>query len=95
MTSELYEIIKIEWDGETIEWVENERYAWRTIAGPFTGFGSMNITPIDSGARLSIILDYEIPHSYLGKLLDKLLIHEALESEFDEGLKELKALLEK
>jgi hypothetical protein len=40
-------------------------------------------------------MDYEVPHSFLGKLLDKLLIYEALGSEFDEGLKELKALLEK
>jgi hypothetical protein len=51
--------------------------------------------PIDSGFRLTITMDYEVPHSFLGKLLDKLLIYEALGSEFDEGLKELKALLEK
>lgn len=95
MTSEIYEIIKIEWDGEITEWIENKKYSWRTIGGPFTGFGSMIITPIDSGTRFSISMDYEVPHSYLGKLLDKLLIQDALESEFTEGLQELKVLLEK
>lgn len=95
MTSELYEIVKIEWDGETTDWIENKMYAWRTIGGPFTGFGSMVLTPIDLGTRFSITMDYEIPYSFLGKLMDKLLIQEALESEFIEGLKELKDLLEK
>ena len=95
MTSELYEIVKIEWDGETTEWIENGMYAWRTIGGPFTGFGSMSLTPVGSGTRFTIAMDYQIPHSFLGRLMDKLLIHEALESEFDEGLKELKILLEK
>jgi hypothetical protein len=42
-----------------------------------------------------MVMDYGIPHSFLGKLMDKLLIHEALESEFDEGLKELKDILER
>jgi len=95
MTSELYEIVKVEWDGETTEWIENEMYSWRTIGGPFTGFGSMIVTPVASGTKFTIVMDYEIPHSFLGKILDRLLIQEALESEFDEGLRELKTLLEK
>jgi uncharacterized membrane protein len=94
MTSELYEIVKIEWDGEISEWVENKKYSWRTIGGPFTGFGSMILDSIISGTRFTIVLDYEIPHSFMGKLMDKLLIHEALESEFDEGFRELKKILE-
>ena len=95
MTSELYEIVKIEWDGETTEWIENKMYSWRTIGGPFTGFGSMSLTPITTGTTFTIAMDYEIPHSFLGKIMDKLLIQEALESEFEEGLRELKAMLEK
>jgi uncharacterized membrane protein len=95
MTSELYDIVKIEWDGETTEWIENKKYSWRTIGGPFTGFGSMILTPLSAGTKFTMVMDYEIPHTFLGKLMDKLLIHEALESEFDEGLKELKAMLEK
>jgi uncharacterized membrane protein len=95
MTSELYEIVKIEWDGETTQWVENKMYSWRTIGGPFTGFGSMTLTPIASKTKFTITMDYEVPHSYLGKMMDRLLIHKALESEFREGLRELKKLLEK
>jgi uncharacterized membrane protein len=95
MTSELYEIVKIEWDGETTQWIENSMYSWRTIGGPFTGFGSMMLTPIDSKTKFTIVMDYEIPNSYLGKILDRLIIHEALKSEFREGLRELKNLLEK
>ena len=94
MTSELYEIIKIEWDGEIIEWIENELYSWRTIEGPFTGFGTMKLTPVDNGTRFTISMDYDIPHSYLGQILNRLIIQDALESEFREGLKELKAKLE-
>ena len=55
----------------------------------------MILTPSTSGTKFTMAMDYEIPHSFLGKLMDKILIHEALESEFDEGLKELKNLLEK
>jgi uncharacterized membrane protein len=95
MTSELYDIVKIEWDGEITEWIENKMYAWRSIGGPFTGFGSMTLTPTKSGTKFTMVMDYGVPHSFLGKLMDKLLIHEALERAFDEGLKKLKAILEK
>jgi uncharacterized membrane protein len=95
MTSELYDIVHIEWEGETTEWIENKMYAWRTTGGPFTGFGSMNLTPIKTGTKFTMEMDYGIPYSFLGKLMDKLLIHEALEKAFDEGLKNLKEILEK
>ena len=95
MTSELYQIVNIEWDGEITEWIEDKKYSWRTIGGPFTGFGSMILIPINSGTNFTMVMDYEIPPTFLGKLMDKLLIHEALEKEFDEGLKKLKSMLEK
>ena len=41
------------------------------------------------------MIDYELPYSVLGKLIDKLRVHKALEKSFDIGLKKLKDILEK
>ena len=95
MTSELKGIVKIQWDGEITEWVENKMYAWRTIGGHFTGFGSMTLTPINLGTRFTMVMDYGVPYSVFGKLIDKLLVHEVISGEIDEGLKRLKDMLEK
>ena len=64
--------IKAEWDAETTEWTENEKFAWRTTAGTFTGFGSMTLSQIDTGTRATFLMDYDLPYSFLGKLVDKL-----------------------
>jgi hypothetical protein len=41
------------------------------------------------------MIEYELPYSFLGKLIDKLSAHKELEKGFDDGLKKLKDMMEK
>jgi uncharacterized membrane protein len=87
--------MKAEWDGETTEKVLNERHAWRSIGGSFTGFGSFDLVPTQSGTMLSMMMDYEMPYSIFGKIMDKLRFHKAFEKTVDDGLEKLKTIIEK
>jgi uncharacterized membrane protein len=87
--------VKAEWDAETTERIENEKLGWRSIGGSFTGFGSFDFTPTQAGTKVSVMMDYEMPYSIFGKLIDKLRVHKAMEKSIDDGLKKLKAIAEK
>jgi uncharacterized membrane protein len=87
--------IRAEWDAETTEWVENEKFGWRTFAGSFTGFGSMTLTPIRAGTKATFLMDYDLPYSFLGKLVDRLRVSRDLERGTEKALRKLKTLSEK
>jgi uncharacterized membrane protein len=86
--------IKSEWEAETTEWMENEKFAWRTTTGTFTGFGSMTLNQIDKGTRATFLMDYDLPYSFLGKLVDKLRVSRDLERGTERALKKLKKITE-
>ena len=87
--------IKAEWDAETTEWLENQKFAWRTFAGSFTGFGSMTLATIGAGTKATFLMDYDLPYSFLGRLVDKLRVSKDLEKGTEKALKKLKELVEK
>lgn len=87
--------VKAEWDAETTELIENEKKSWRSTGGNFTGIGSTVLSPTKDGTKVTMMMDYELPHSILGKLIDKLRVSKALEKSFDIGLKKLKDIMEK
>jgi len=41
------------------------------------------------------VIDYELPYSVLGKLIDKLRVHKAMDKSYDVALKKLKDIMEK
>jgi coenzyme Q-binding protein COQ10 len=86
---------KAEWDGETTEKVVNEKIAWRSIGGAFTGFGSYVLSPIANGTNVTFMMDYEMPYSVFGKLMDKLRFQKAFEKTINSGLQNLKVIAEK
>ena len=86
--------IKAVWDGETTEYTENEKIAWRSTGGNFTGFGFNALSPTKDGTKVTIMMDYDLPYSILGKLIDKLRFHKAAEKSFDVALKKMKDMLE-
>jgi coenzyme Q-binding protein COQ10 len=86
---------KSEIDLELTEFVENEKAAWRTIGGNMTGIGSMTFSPTEDGTKFSMLIDYELPYSVLGKLIDKLRVRKAIDKSYDEALKSLKDMAEK
>ena len=87
--------IKGEFDAENTEAIENEKVAWRTTGGNFTGFGVNALSPTKAGTKVTIMMDYELPYSILGKIINKLRFQKALEKNIDTGLDKLKIMLEK
>ncbi len=87
--------MKAEWNGETTEKIDNERVAWRSIGGSFTGFGSHLLTPTKAGTKVTMVLDYDMPYSVLGKIMDKLRFHKAFEKSIYDGLQKLKDMAER
>ncbi len=86
--------IKAEWNAETTEWIENERFAWRTSSGTFTGFGWMMLTPVNSGTMATFVMDYDLPYSFLGVPIDRIRVARDLERGTDRALEKLKHLVE-
>jgi uncharacterized membrane protein len=88
--------IKSEWDTETTEWEPYVRGAWRTTVGTFTGIGSVTLNSTDlGGTQATFMMDYELPYSFLGKIIDKLRVYKAIEKGTNHGLKKLKIMAEK
>ena len=51
--------------------------------------------PTDGGTRWTSILEYELPYSLLGKLIDRLKVRKAMEKGSDYYVKKTKELIEK
>lgn len=86
--------VKVEFGVEITEYVENEGAAWRTTAGNFTAIGSTILKPTKIGTELTLMMDYELPYSILGKIVDKVLVSKETADGFQEGLEKLKEMLE-
>jgi len=87
--------IKAEWDVEITEYVKGERARWRTTGGNLTAIGLTTLEPIKAGTKLIFVIDYDLPYSILGKIVDKLLVSREVERGIKRGLGKLKSTLEK
>lgn len=87
--------VKAEMELEVTELIENEKVAWRTIGGNMTGFGSITLSPTKAGTKFTEVIDYELPYSILGKLIDALRVRKAIDKSYDIALKTLKEMVEK
>jgi len=87
--------VKAEFDVEITELVENKKGVWRSTAGNFTGFGTTILKPTERGTEITFTIDYELPYSILGKIIDKLMVSREIETRIEEGLEKLKGILEK
>jgi hypothetical protein len=74
---------------------KNERVAWRTISGDLAMFGTINLKPVDKGAKVTYAINYELPHSIFGTLVEKLKVRKALEKGMTKALQKLKNQVEK
>lgn len=86
---------KAESDQEITEVTENEKYAFRTTGGSMTAIGFMTLSPTKAGTKVTAVIDYDLPYSILGKLIDKLRVQKAVDKDYDVALKKLKDLMEK
>lgn len=83
-----------EWDTETTEWVKDRKYGWRTISGDVTMLVTWTLMETDAGTKLGYAIQYELPYSILGRVLDKLKVSRDIENGMNDALQNLKQLLE-
>ena len=86
--------MKAESDAEMTSVIANKQGIWRTTSGPYTNIASAVLRPSGNATIATFSMDYELPYSILGKLIDKLRFHKAIEKSFDEGTKKLKEIAE-
>jgi uncharacterized membrane protein len=86
---------KGEWDAEITEYKDNEKVSWRTNSGNMTIIYNSTLDPAEVGTKLTTAFDYELPYSVLGKLIDKLRVHKAMEKEAEKALQKMKEAAEK
>ena len=87
--------VKGEWDAEITEFMDNQSVSWRTTSGNPTIIYHATLNPAKTGSTVTTIFDYELPYSVLGKLIDKLRVHKALEKEAEAALLKMKGVAEK
>ncbi len=85
---------KSRWDAVMTEVKENELGVWRTTSGSINGVAKASLSPTESGTKLSMSMDYKLPYSVIGQMLDKIRVHKELEKDFEVGLSDLKYILE-
>jgi carbon monoxide dehydrogenase subunit G len=85
----------MEFDSEVIEFVKNEKFVSHTIAaGKFKGTASFTLEPTTKGTKVTYSMDYEMPYSVLGKLIDKVSVHKKMEKGISDALENGKKALE-
>ncbi len=52
------------------------------------------VVPTDGGSRVELVVDYELPGSFLGELLDRVYVERRNQREAQHSLENLKDLLE-
>jgi hypothetical protein len=87
--------VKNEADVEMIECVKNEKRVWRTISRSTPISSVTTLLPTEAGTRITYSMDYELPYSVLGKVIDKLRVSRELEKSIEQGFAKLKAIAEK
>ena len=81
---------------ETIEFVKNKRAVVRQKGGPMKKFDMLDLfEPADGGTKWTSIVEYELPYSLLGKLVDKLKVRKDMEKGSDYQMNKTKELIEK
>jgi len=83
-------------ENECTELVKNKRRSIRQKGGSLKKFELTDLfEPTKGGTKWTSITEYELPYSLLGKIIDKLKVHKAVEKRFDYSMNKTKELLEK
>ena len=85
--------MKVESDTEVTDIQENARYEFRQTKGFLkSGRTRLGIVPTKTGSQVTWTVEYELPYSYLGKLVDKLRAKKQFEGAVDASIKNLEKL---
>ncbi len=82
------------WDVKIIELVEDKLYHTKSISGLNIKSSKSIVEPIQSRTKLTRFVEYELPLSFLGEILDRLWIHRVLERKTAEWLQNIKKQIE-
>jgi hypothetical protein len=55
----------------------------------------MTFSPIKNGTKLTFEMDYDLPYSILGKIIDKLWVGKDIDASMERGLRKTKEIFEK
>jgi len=86
--------VKIKGEHEVIEMARDEYLKVKTTSGIDSTFEFL-FAPSENGTYLTIRVDYKLPGSVIGQLLNKLVIEQKNEADLRDGLANLKAILER
>ena len=85
----------IETDFEITEFEKNKKATMRTIgASKLKLQQSMTLEPTAKGTKVTYILDYTMPYSFLGKIIDKLKVQKDMEKSIERQIRDYKKALE-
>ena len=74
--------------------IENKEKTYRFKAGPLDFEIKLVLDKTDDGTNLTIIVDYEMPYSWFGKLIDFLFVRRYVEKEVDKTYETCQKILE-
>jgi len=81
---------------EVTELVKNKRRVMRQKSGALKKMEATDLfEPTEKGTKLTSILEYELPYSLIGKVVDKLKVSKDIEKSLDYSMKKTKELVEK
>ena len=84
-----------ETDLEVTEFVKNQKFAQRSIGASKTKMAfSYTFEPTANGTKVTVNIDYEVPYSILGKLIDKLKVQKDVEKGNSKLLENMKKAIE-
>lgn len=85
----------VEYDLEITESLENEKMMYRFDARKISMVMTYILETVDKGTKFTYLVDYEMPWSILGEIIEKLYLRRHIEKETETSLENLKTLLEK
>lgn len=86
----------LEVEEEVTELVKNKRHVHRQKSGTLKKMEATNLfEPTEKGTKYTLIVEYELPYSLLGKIVDKLKVRKDMEKSLDYSMKKTKELIEK
>ncbi len=86
--------VRGEWNAEIAEFVDKQIVSWRTTSGNPTIIYRATLDSTRTGSKITTAFDYELPYSVLGKIIDKLRVHKAMEKEAKRALQKMKVAAE-
>jgi uncharacterized membrane protein len=79
----------IKFNFEITESLENEKITYR-LYGNYRAFVTHILKPLEKGTKMTHIIDYEMPWSILGKILEPLFFRRLMRKEFERDLQNFK-----